>query len=94
MRKSCWSGSGVSSHSAHALEGKVSIGEAQGHPLELPDPQRQGSIVGEPEPVSPKVLVHATLAQIPVLVKVLMHALNLHLGTVDIDLDTCSRPLS
>ena len=50
--------------------------------------------MGEPEPVNLKVLVCATLAQMPVLVEVLVRALNLHLGTVDIDLDTCSRPLS
>ena len=52
--------------SAHALEGKTPIGEAHGRPPDLPDPQRQGSIVWEPAVVVSKAHVRAHQAQRPV----------------------------
>jgi len=52
--------------SAHALEGKMPIGEVHGHPPDLPNLQRQGSIVWEPAVVISKAHVHAYQAQRPV----------------------------
>ena len=52
---------------AHALEGQMPVGEAHGHPPDLPNLQRQGSIVWEPVFVIPKACVRGHEAWRPVL---------------------------
>jgi len=52
--------------SVRALEGKMPIGEVHGCPPDLPDLQRQGSIVWEPAVVILKAHVHAHQAWRPV----------------------------
>ena len=77
--------------SAHALEGKMPIGEVHSRPPDTPNLQRQGSTAWEPIFAIPKAHVRVHKARRPVLDEgACMHPdLWPNLGTIIIDPDTC-----
>ena len=80
--------------SARAHEGKTPIGEAHGRPPDLPDPQRQGSIVREPMFAAPKAHVRAHQARRAVLDEGARTRPGPwpNVGIVIVDPDTCIGP--
>jgi len=82
--------------SAQALEGKMPIREAYGHPPDLPDLQTQGSTAWEPVFIIPKAHVHVHKVQRPVPDEGAHMCPNLwlNLGVIIVNPDTCIRSAS
>ena len=79
---------------ARTHKGKTPVGEVHSCPLDIPNPQTQGSIVWEPVSIIPKVRVRMCKARRPVLDE----GARMHpdpwpsLGVVIINPDTCITP--